>query len=101
MNILKIWVYQDHLLQCLQCLQEFQKECLDKFACIFDPLNYKSTDDVVIGPKAADFSANSGTQADNPHKVVETTLWDNLYYDCIIAASTLAMDATFPLIQET
>jgi hypothetical protein len=41
---------------------------LDKFACIFDPLNYKSTDDVVIGPKAADFSANSGTQADNPHK---------------------------------
>jgi hypothetical protein len=42
---------------------------LDKFACIFDPLNYKSTDDVVIGPKAADFSANSGTQADNPHKV--------------------------------
>jgi hypothetical protein len=34
----------------------------------FDQLKYKSTHHVIIGPKPADFSTYSGTQADNPYK---------------------------------
>jgi hypothetical protein len=35
----------------------------------FDQLNYKSTQDVIVGLKPADFSSSSKIETPNPHKL--------------------------------